>query len=285
MSGRRQWQASDLVDQLAQRHAKDVFVSECKDGSSWEGARRLDAWALAKSWSPWRTYGYEIKVSRSDFEQDQKWLEYLPCCHHFSFVCPAGLIRATDLSDGVGLIWMSPSGSLVTKVKAARREPDPKRLLALMSYVLMSRCRVVGDMHQANGSQPADDETPLERLARLEDHVRTAEKRKELAGLVAAHVRARWHELDSRCDLAERQFEEVQRVRDHLRERGVNWESRSWGGVWQVTQQIDELIGYVETQGLVPDLRRLEERLAEMRQRLEDLGGHRTMTATDAERR
>jgi hypothetical protein len=143
--------ASDLVGALAYRHAKDVFVPECKMGESWGGgARRLDAWAMLRSWSPWMTLGYEVKVSRSDFLQDHKWQEYLPACHAFYIVVPAKLVAPEELPADVGLLWMIGGQRLVCKRKAVRRSPEPEALLHLMSYVLMSRTRVVANMHEAN---------------------------------------------------------------------------------------------------------------------------------------
>lgn len=148
--------AEDLVKLLAARHAEAVFVAECKMGESWgSGARRLDAWAMPKSWSPWTTIGYEVKVSRSDFLRDDKWHAYLPVCHELYFVCPPKLIDPKELPESVGLLVASGQ-RLVTKRKALRREPDPKAINRLMSYVLMSRSRIVSDMFEANRPEPAE---------------------------------------------------------------------------------------------------------------------------------
>jgi hypothetical protein len=102
---------------------KDVFITECKNGETW-GARdlyKLDAWVLKRTYSPLTTIGYEIKVSRSDFENDQKWTNYIDLCHEFFFVCPGGLIRATDLPSSVGLIWVSSTGNLHIKGYSANQ--------------------------------------------------------------------------------------------------------------------------------------------------------------------
>lgn len=135
---------------LQYRHAKDVLVEECNMGSAHAGCRRLDAWALVKTWSPWTTIGYELKVDRQDFLRDRKHAEYLAVCHEFYFVCPAKLIQPEELPEGVGLLWGIAGGTrLQSKRKAARHEPDPDKLLRLMSYVLMSRTRIVADMWEA----------------------------------------------------------------------------------------------------------------------------------------
>lgn len=142
-------EAGDLVAMLAKRHERDVFVPECNAGSAHAGCRRLDAWALLKTWSPFTVIGYETKVARGDFLGDRKWVDYLPVCHEFYFVCPARLIAVEELPEHVGLLWTAGS-RLLTKRKAVRREPDPVELSRLMAYVLMSRSRIVGDMWEAN---------------------------------------------------------------------------------------------------------------------------------------
>ncbi|KKL97805.1 hypothetical protein LCGC14_1830730 [marine sediment metagenome] len=142
--------AADIVARLAARHSKDVFVAECKMGESWgRGRRTLDAWAMRKSWSPWSTVGYEVKVARSDFLRDEKWVEYLPATHEFYFVCPRRLIQPEELPADVGLLWTAGQ-RLHVKRKAVRRTPEPQRLMMLMAYVLMSRTQIVGDMWAAN---------------------------------------------------------------------------------------------------------------------------------------
>ena len=135
--------ARSILALLADKHRNDVFVPECKAGSSWgrETTFRLDAWAMKRSWSPWTTIGYEIKVARSDFLRDDKWAHYLPLCHQFSFVCPRGLIDPKEIGDGVGLMWVTKNGKrLITKVKAPRREIEPP--VGVLQYILMSRVEI-----------------------------------------------------------------------------------------------------------------------------------------------
>ena len=185
---------------LAQRHAQDVFVSECKNGPTWDGPyRRLDAWAMRKSWSPWTTIGYEIKVSRQDFVADQKWPSYLPLCHELYFVCPAGLIKAVDLPQGIGLIWVSVNGErLYIKIRATRREPELEKMVKLMAYVLMSRTRVVADMQEANGAVEPREDRERRRLDLIRQNVDEAEKRQALSVYVNKHIRRQFDAMDGR---------------------------------------------------------------------------------------
>jgi len=231
--------AAPLSSLLARRHSEDVFIEECKNGPTWSSSyRRLDAWALLKSWSPWRTIGYEIKVARSDFEQDQKWLEYLPVCHQFFFVCPGGLIKGTDLSPGIGLIWASANGQkLFTKIAAEVREPDAKALNQLMSYALMSRSRIVGDMHEANRA----DEPVKDRLTLYREAIAEAEKYKQLAYFVNTSIRARFDEQGHRLAEMERRCDQADQLAEKLKELGIEWTTDT--GVWNVGRQIDRVFG------------------------------------------
>lgn len=134
--------AQCLLDLLATRHSEDVFIPECKDGPSQGTSHlRLDARAMARSWSRPRVSGYEIKVSRSDFVKDEKWQFYLQYCNVFYFVCPYGLIQPNELPPEVGLLWGSSTGSrLFEKKKAAYREVVvPENMYR---YILMGRVRV-----------------------------------------------------------------------------------------------------------------------------------------------
>jgi len=90
---------------------------------------RLDAWAAACSWATPRYFGYEVKVSRSDFLADDKWPRYLTATTYFSFVCPWGLIGLDEIPDGIGLICMNQAGTgLVTRRKPLYRKlPESSR--------------------------------------------------------------------------------------------------------------------------------------------------------------
>lgn len=251
--------AADLVELLAQRHDKDVFVAECKTGSTWDGCRRLDAWVLQKTWTPWTIWGYEVKVSRSDFEQDQKWLEYLPYCHRFSFVCPGGLIRATDLPPGVGLVWASANGAkLFTKVQAARRQPDHEKLTELMSYVLMSRARIVNDMWEANGRE-VEPRTREERMERWRKALAKV-ARDELCHLVGGHVAARWGQMRDRERASLSRESDTKRLIGKLAEVGIVLDGNDRWCFLNAEREIDRLAGAIPP-GFVQEIRGIRRQL------------------------
>ena len=127
---------------LRQKHAEDVFVPECKTGPSQSSShRRLDAWVMKKSYSPFCCVGYEIKVSRQDFIGDTKLTEYLPYCHQFYLVAPDGVISAGEIPPEAGLMKVTKNGKRLLTVKKApfRQVTIPPSLLV---YVLMSRAEI-----------------------------------------------------------------------------------------------------------------------------------------------
>jgi len=93
---------------------------------------------MRKSWANPLVIGYEIKVNRSDFVNDQKWHGYLPFCNEFCWVCPYGLIDPNEVSDDAGLMYVSKNCNRVyTKKRAKYRDveiPD-----SIWRYILMSR--------------------------------------------------------------------------------------------------------------------------------------------------
>ena len=131
--------AGEVLRLLRDRHAKDFGLAECKMGSTWLGSgMRMDYWAMAKSWAKWKTWGYEIKVSRQDFLRDDKWREYLPYCHEFYFVAPPGIIEPNELPAEAGLLVTSKNVTRLYRKKkpGAVREDIDK---AILIYALMWR--------------------------------------------------------------------------------------------------------------------------------------------------
>jgi len=225
-----------IMSLLEDRHIKDVFVPECKNGETW-GARdllKMDAWVLRRSYSPLTTIGYEVKCSRQDFEQDQKWTGYLDLCHLFYFVCPAGLIRATDLPQSIGIIWVSSSHKLRVKRKAERSDPDPEKLNRLLIYVLMARCNIVANMNERSTDPPKD------KLQAMRDVVEGANERKELAYIVKGHIRDMWEQVQKTNRDIKGREDTLKRFEDRLALLGITWDSSQ--NQWQETSRIQNEI-------------------------------------------
>ena len=208
-----------ILERLAARHADATFVGECAMGSRQNGCRRLDAWVLLKTWSPPTTIGYEVKVSRGDFLGDRKWQEYLPVCHELYFACPPKLIQPEELPQDVGLLWTAGETRLITKRRAVRREPDPVALCRLMTYVLMSRTRVVADMFEAQ--RPTKREFWRRWLAEVRED-------RAMGYEVSQRVRRRLNEAEAKARRAEQERDRLTAVREKLVALGLDGDASSW---------------------------------------------------------
>ncbi|CEG02209.1 MmcB family DNA repair protein [Bacillus sp. B-jedd] len=131
--------ASEVKHVLSQKHSQDFFLTEVKNGSTWMGKELaiMDALAIKKSWTKPCLTGYEIKVSRADFMNDEKWPLYKDLCHRFYFACPKGLILPEELPDDVGLVWINEDKKPYTRKKAKFR--DIQMSADMFYYIILSR--------------------------------------------------------------------------------------------------------------------------------------------------
>ena len=229
---------------LAEHHNQDVFVPECKNGSTWSNHHllKIDAWVLKRTYSPLTTIGYEIKVDRQDFEQDQKWIDYLPYCHEFYFACPAGLVRSDELPSNVGLVWVSSTGKPHTKHKAEHRQPDAEKLNTLMTYIIMSRSIIVADMYAANRGIASTDD----RLTVLRKVVERANEKKELGDFIKGHVRTMREHYETQDRELKNREANVERFTRDLARLGITWNSESKD--WQDTNRVENEIALLKNQ-------------------------------------
>ena len=208
----KQLTAKDITALLSVRHKNDLFVPECKLGSTWEGCggahQRFDAWAMKRSWTQPNTWGYEVKVRRSDFIDDTKWPGYLAHCNQFSFVCPWGLIKPEELHEGCGLIWVTQGGRrLIAKVAAPRRDIEPP--VELMTYVLMSRTEIRGRLGIDGLPMSATRERSLNYWRAW---LAEKEESRELGYEVSAAIRARVVAADNEAEKAQKLMVRVNEV-------------------------------------------------------------------------
>lgn len=133
----------DIKEALALLHYKEFFITECKNGSTYfppaQGLLKFDGLAIDKSWTKPKVTVYEIKVSRGDFLQDNKWHLYLQYCHEFYFVVPTGLVKKTELPDGVGLKYYNPETKAIRTVKKALYRSDVEISADMLMYIIMNR--------------------------------------------------------------------------------------------------------------------------------------------------
>jgi hypothetical protein len=228
----RKWRAADLVGLLAARHAEDVFVPECKDGPSHgSDMLRLDVWAMKKSWSNPCVTGYEIKVSRSDFQRDEKWRGYLACCNEFYFVCPHGLLKPEEIPEPAGLLVASATGSILYKKKKAgwrdAQIPD-----TVYRYILMCRAKITRD----NG--PVKNREYWERW--LRDQKIDREFGWNVRGRIKDAFEKRVAEVTEENKTLKRKHDEYENVRRTLKELGIDPDERYLSS-YSVRNRIDEI--------------------------------------------
>jgi hypothetical protein len=164
-------------------HRGDLFVLEAYDGPLWtrdkttlrsSAGRRLDAWAMPRSWTETTITGYEIKASTKDFRRDHKWRDYLGLCNAFYFATPVGVIDRDELPPEAGLIELA-GGRLLRKKAAPTRDAD---IPASMFRGLLMRARIDGD------GTPEDS-----REARMRKFAEARSTGKEVAALACAALR------------------------------------------------------------------------------------------------
>lgn len=134
--------STDIKKALSDYHMNDFFITECKNGSTYyppeQGLLKFDGLAVAKSYTKPYITGYEIKISRNDFLQDNKWHLYLQYCNEFYFVVPNGLITKEEIPDYIGLIYYHPeTGRLRKKKKALWRKIEEP--VGVYKYIIYSR--------------------------------------------------------------------------------------------------------------------------------------------------
>ena len=128
------------------------FITECKTCSTYfpdpQGLLKFDGLAITKSYTKPNIIGYEIKVSRNDFLQDNKWHLYLQYCNEFYFVVPKGLVKKEELPDHVGLIYFNPDTKGLRTVKKAlyRQIEEPVGVYKYIIFTFLKGDVIAGDL-------------------------------------------------------------------------------------------------------------------------------------------
>lgn len=134
--------AHEIKRALSDKHNRinDFFLTEVKNGPTHTATDLyiMDAIAIKKSWVNPLITGYEIKVSRNDFMQDEKWPAYKHYCHRLDFVVPTGLVQPDELPDDIGLIYYHPEKrTLYTRRRGKIRNIEMP--YEMLYYIIMNR--------------------------------------------------------------------------------------------------------------------------------------------------
>ena len=231
-----QFPADHILEMLKLKHLEDVFVPECKDGGSGRGYLRLDAWAMKKSWVHPLSIGYEIKVSRSDFVNDEKWRGYLPYCNEFYFVCPSGLIQPEELPDDTGLLWLAKTGTRLFKKKKPAYRKDEPELIELLKYIVMCRSSIKRNTYVCENNKIEEWQAWLqEKDEKKRIGYNVSKKIRELVTkrIDEVEVKQRWLESENK---------NLAYLKDELKKLGFD----SVPGEWSIDNKLKELNGKVE---------------------------------------
>lgn len=218
--------AHDILQLLRLKHNEDVFVHECKDGptQSVRNHRRMDAWVMPRSWSRPETTAYEIKISRSDFIQDDKWRSYLPLCHRFYFVAPKNLIAANEVPPEAGLIEVLGTSRLVTQKKSPFRNVVlPENL---WRYVLMCRSRIKEEW----------TDNSADKSLRWKEWVQERVEDRKLGYEVSKAIRETVEKIKKRNEFLEEQNKSFEQIKRLLFTLGINPEK--WLSEWDVERKL-----------------------------------------------
>ena len=218
-----------LLRLLENRHFKDVFVSECKDGptQSVSSYLRMDGWSMARSWANPLVCAYEIKVSRSDFIADNKWPGYLPYCNQFYCVTPKNLIDLSEIPEQAGLlvaVGQGAGGRLITQKKAPYRDvviPESS-----FRYVLMCRAQIT------------DDPEPIPKQDHWREWLGRKAEDQKLGHEVAKRIRERATELEIENTRLRRAMQNYDSIKVTLTQLGFgdNYIPDSWSFEQRMTK-------------------------------------------------
>lgn len=240
--------SSHIVNLLAARHTGDVFVSECKTGGSWtRHCPRLDAWAMKKSWEHPMTWGYEVKTSRSDFQRDDKWHDYLPYCNQLYFVCPYNLIQPEEVPNPAGLLWVSKNGTAIQP--APKKKAEVRNVVvpeSLFRYILMHRAAIT----EARVLREETSDQRLEYWRQWLEKKRGSLDIGRSCSKALAEVR---HEAREAMEAAKRQVDEYKTIQARIEELG--FDPQKPVNQWDVSSKLRQLAGVIP-QGINSTLER-----------------------------
>jgi hypothetical protein len=224
--------AHEIKHALSLKHREDFFLTEVKNGSTWfnDELAIIDALAIKKSWTKPCITGYEIKVSRQDFLNDDKWPVYKNYCHRFYFACPTGLIQPDEIPDDVGLVWYNPDKkSLFTKKKSKFREIEMPT--DMFYYIILSRLE--NEKHPFFSSQ----------REYFEQYVNDKISKRELGWKVSSKMVNELRELEkqiARLEMEKSKFEEDQKllnaVLEIMKKHGLR------ANKWNLERELDQAL-------------------------------------------
>ncbi len=251
---RKKVRADMILRQLAKRHAKDVFMTEVKSGSTWfDSHLRLDAVAIKKSWRHPCFTAYEVKVDRGDFLRDEKWPLYRQYCHRLFFACPAGLIAPEELPEDIGLIYYnSDKNSLHTKRQALFR--DVEIPWEMLYYIIM--CREESERHPFFSNTREFLEAWVQDK---DDRIRLAYEVNGKLWKTIDELKEKMRRLEREVESSKNELELFKRVKAILERHGINTY------VWSIEEELEAVLNTRMSPQLVRSLQAVEKEMQRVR--------------------
>ena len=227
--------ATTLLNLLKNKHSKDLCVHECKNGPTWTSnkVKRFDLWVMKRSYTEPMTLIYEIKVSRQDFLQDDKYQTYLPYCTDFYFVAPPGIIIPDEVPVEAGLLISSKNATMLyCKKKAPHRNIEIP--VGVYKYILMSRTRIVDGYEQKQDQREYWRNWLENKKENQKLGYNVSRKIRQLYDKNVQEVKVRQNRLDI-------QIEKLEGVKYILNELGFNENNLGWEYEEKVKARIAEI--------------------------------------------
>lgn len=236
-----------------------VFFDEVSNYGKYP-TKRIDAIAMKVGYTKLQLWGYEIKVSRRDFVQDEKWHDYLDMCNSLYFVCPHGVITKDEVPAQCGLMYVTKNGSMIRTVKKAPYRKVEYRPTYFMGMIF-NKCNVM---------DVGDRETRLKKAIKLqsirEDAVQVGLDLGSKLALQLDTQRRKQEEQD-------RRMEQLEEVEAYLNEEKifVSGRRQQWGSspVEQLRQRRNAIMRDQSLSLLINDLDRTSSNLNRMSDRLQ----------------
>ncbi|PJZ51591.1 MmcB family DNA repair protein [Leptospira adleri] len=251
-----------ISELLKVKHANDIYLPECKTGPSMGSHHfRMDGWSMPKSWSKDAVTAYEIKVSRSDFLQDEKWRSYLIYCNHFYFVTPPGLINPKELPEEAGLYETSKNGTrlFIRKKSVYRTQSIPEEIFR---YVLMWRI----DKQYTNYWKANAKERLLNWLETQEEDRNFG---RALSGKIRKKVEERIWKVAEQNETLEKRIKTYEEIKIFLENLGID-ATRPYLSKWEVQKKID-LINELIPQTLIEKFKDTQSNISRVLAMIEDI--------------
>ncbi|HUT88713.1 MAG TPA: MmcB family DNA repair protein [Thermoguttaceae bacterium] len=204
---------------------------------------------MKRSWTNPLVTAYEIKSSRTDFVQDNKWHLYLPYCNEFYFVAPPKIIDPQELPAEAGLLVASTNlARLFCRKKAQRRQVDIPE--DLWRYVLICRAKVTRDTYSREATR---EEWQKWLEQRNLDHDLGRRVSRSLQKTIAERI----HKVESQNLALQEQIKNAEEVRQFLSRIGL---TPSWCPTYEIERRVKSRI----PRNLRPTIKTLDRELLKL---------------------